>query len=265
MVETCSASTTVANRSPSVHVSVSNWGQKLTGNKSTILMHETQQGGSPQATHGTITRLQIQQKNKERVNIFLNDEYAFSLDLMLALGLKKGQTLSAAEVTALQAQDEGKRAYAAAVNLLGYRARSQSEVEQRLQQRDFSAPAIAQTVDRLRSEGHLDDANFGQLWVESRQRSSPRGARALRYELRQKGLDPAVIDTVIDNTEIDETAAAWIAIEPKLDRWRALERFPFQQKVSGFLARRGFGHDAVRAVVDRAWQQVQAEQADEEL
>jgi len=216
----------------------------------------------PQA--GTITRLQIQQKNKERVNIFLNDEYAFSLDLMLALGLKKGQPLSAAEVTALQAQDEGKRAYAAAVNLLGYRARSQSEVEQRLQQRDFSPTAIAQTIERLQQEGHLDDANFGQLWVESRLRASPRGARALRYELRQKGLEPAVIDTVIENTAIDEAEAAWAAIAPKLARWRTLERLPFQQKVAGFLTRRGFGHDAVRAVVERAWQQVQVEAEDEE-
>ena len=219
---------------------------------------------TPKPKPGTITRLQIQQKNKERVNVFLNDEYAFSLDLMLALGLKKGQTLSAAEITALQADDEVKRAYAAAINLLGYRARSQAEVEQRLQQREFSAGAIAQTIERLQNEGHLDDASFGQLWIESRQRSSPRGTRALRYELRQKGIDPTVIDAVIDNTEIDETAAAWAAIAPKLDRWRGLERFPFQQKVGGFLARRGFGHDAVRAVVDRAWQQLRAEQTKEE-
>lgn len=219
---------------------------------------------TPKPQSGTITRLQIQQKNKERVNVFLNDEYAFSLDLMLAMGLKKGQTLSRAEIVALQAADEVKRAYGAAINLLGYRARSQAEVEQRLKQREFSAGAIAQTVERLQTEGHLDDASFGQLWIESRQRASPRGTRALRYELRQKGIDPTVIDAVIDNTEIDETAAAWAAIAPKLDRWRGLERFSFQQKAGSFLARRGFGHDAVRAAVDRAWQQLQDSQEEEE-
>ena len=49
-------------------------------------------------THKTITRLQIQQKNKERVNIFLDEEYAFSLELMLAAGLRKGQQLTEAEI-----------------------------------------------------------------------------------------------------------------------------------------------------------------------
>ena len=98
-------------------------------------MSEKQIDERPIPTSGTITRLQIQKKNKERVNVFLNDEYAFSLALSLAMGLKKGQVLSPAEVTALLANDEMKRAYAAALNLLGYRARSVTEIEQRLKQR----------------------------------------------------------------------------------------------------------------------------------
>jgi regulatory protein len=214
---------------------------------------------TPKPQSGTITRLQIQKKNKERVNIFLNDEYAFSLALSLAMGLKKGQALSPADVTALQADDEVKRAYAAALNLLGYRARSVSEVQQRLQQRDFSERATAATVERLLREGYLNDSGFGQAWIESRQRSSPRSARALRYELRRKGVETEIIEEVFQQVEIDEEGAAWTAIEPKLDRWRALDNFQFRQKVGGFLARRGFGHDVVRPVIERAWKQLHTE------
>ena len=43
---------------------------------------------------------------------------------------------------------------------------------------------------------------------------------------------------------------------PKLERWRTLDQFQFRQKVSSFLARRGFGHDVVRLVVERAWQEL---------
>lgn len=200
-----------------------------------------------------ITRLQLQQKNKERVNVFLNEEYAFSLDLMLAAGLKKGQSLTATEMAALQAEDEGKRAYAAALNFLGQRARSQTEVEQRLQQRDFSAPAIAQTLERLQREGYLNDATFGQQWVANRQRFRPRSERALRYELRRKGMDTTLVDEVIEEAAIDEDAAAWTALEPKLPRWQGLDRGQFIQKAGGFLARRGFGHAVARRVIDRAW------------
>ena len=203
-----------------------------------------------------ITRLQLQQKNKERVNVFLNEEYAFSLELMLAAGLKKGQPLTEAEIAALQTEDEGKRAYTAALNFLGERARSRKEVEQRLHQREFSPAAIQPTLERLQREGYLNDANFGQQWVENRQRFRPRSERALRYELRRKGMDTTLIDEVLEEAEIDEDGAAWAAIEPKMARWAKLERGQFIQKAGGFLARRGFGHGVARRVIERAWAQV---------
>lgn len=203
----------------------------------------------------TITRLQLQQNNKERVNIFLDGEYAFALELMLAAELRKGQTLTDTEIAALQADDEKKRAYAASLGFLGQRARSQREVEQRLKQREFSPTAIDQTVARLQQEGYLDDATFGQQWVTNRQRFRPRSERALRYELRRKGVETQLIDEVLQEAEIDEDAAAWTALQPKLARWQSLERPQFIQKAGGFLARRGFGHEVARRVLERAWTQ----------
>lgn len=210
-----------------------------------------------------ITRLQLQQKNKERVNVFINEEYAFSLELMLAAGLKKGQVLTEAEIAALQAEDEGKRTYTAALSFLGERARSRKEVEQRLQQREFSPESIQQTLERLQREGYLNDASFGQQWVANRQHFRPRSERALRYELRRKGMDATVIDEVLEQAEIDEDAAAWAAIETKVARWAGLERGQFSQKAGGFLARRGFGHGVARRVIERAWVQVNEQENDE--
>lgn len=203
----------------------------------------------------TITRLQLQQNNKERVNIFLDGEYAFALELMLAAGLHKGQSLTDVEIAALQAEDEQKRAYAAALSFLGQRARSHLEVEQRLKQREFSPTAIEQTVARLQQEGYLDDVTFGQQWVANRQRFRPRSERALRYELRRKGVEAPLIDEVLQEAAIDEDAAAWTALQPKLTRWQTLERPQFIQKAGGFLARRGFGHAVARRVLERAWAQ----------
>jgi len=211
-----------------------------------------------------ITRLQIQQKNKERVNVFLNEEYAFSLELMLATGLRKGQTLTDADIAALQATDEGKRAYAAALNFLGQRARSQAEVVQRLHQREFSETAIEQTMARLQQDGYLNDVSFGQQWVANRQLFRPRSERALRYELRRKGMDTTHINEVLEEAQIDEDAAAWIALEPKITRWAELERVQFMQKAGGFLARRGFGHSVARRALDRAWAQINHEPDDPE-
>lgn len=207
----------------------------------------------------TITRLEFQKRNKSRVNLFLDDEFAFALDMMIAATLKKGQQLSTAEIEALQQQDEEQHAFNDAVNLLGYRPRSQGEMEQHLQRKGFSANAIQVAIERLLREKYLDDAAFGQFWVESRERFRPRSAHALRYELRQKGVERAVIDEVVST--IDEESAAWTAIENRLSRWQGLERQAFVHKVSSFLARRGFGYALVRQTVDRAWQTIHADPA----
>jgi regulatory protein len=59
----------------------------------------------------------------------------------------------------------------------------------------------------------LDDQAFASLWVESRDRARPRGERALRQELRQKGIDSETIartleerDRGADEGEGDEAA-----------------------------------------------------------
>ena len=53
----------------------------------------------------TITALEVQKHDKERVSVFLEGEYAFSLTLIEAARLHKGQTLSDEEIAALQASD----------------------------------------------------------------------------------------------------------------------------------------------------------------
>jgi regulatory protein len=205
----------------------------------------------------TITALQIQKRNKERVNVFLDGEFAFAVNIMRAAELRKGQELTASEVEALQVEDERQTAYQKALRFLGHRPRSQREVEQRLAAKAYTPDQIAYVVQRLREEGYLDDVAFAQYWRENRDQFRPRSARALRYELRQKGVDKQVIDETL--ADADDEAAAWAAIEPKLGRWQGLDEIAFGQKVLGFLARRGFGHDVARRIMKRAWSELGGE------
>ena len=199
---------------------------------------------------GTITALTLQKRDKERVNVFLDGTYAFSLSLNAALGLKRGQHLSPADIERLQGEDEAQQAYLYALRLLAYRPRSRVEMEQRLRQKGYAAAAIAAALERLRAKNHLDDEAFARYWLDQRERFRPRGARALGYELRQKGVDRETIDHVL--TDVDEATLAWQAVASKLDRWRGLEPVALRKKIMGFLHRRGFAYDTARRVCQRA-------------
>ena len=197
----------------------------------------------------TITIIEVQKRNKERANIYLDGEYAFSLTLIEAAKLRKGQTLSEAEIGALQAADQTTRAIDQAVRFLAYRPRSIAEVRQNLTQKKFPEPAIESAIARLEELGYLDNMAFARYWLENRQTFKPRGPMALRYELRQKGVADAIIDIVLDDVDIYD--AAYRAAQDKARRLRRLDRHAFRHKLGGFLQRRGFAYGLSKEVIQQ--------------
>jgi regulatory protein len=117
---------------------------------------------------GTITALEIQKRNKERVNVYLDGEYAFSLALIEAAKLRKGQPLTDAEIDALRGEDDVTRAVDYAANFLSYRPRSVAEVRRNLEKKDLSEVVIEQAIDRLQQLGYVDDVAFARYWLENR-------------------------------------------------------------------------------------------------
>ncbi len=89
------------------------------------------------------------------------------------------------------AVDDPAEVLAAAARYLEARSRSTEEVRRRLREAGYRADLVEDAVERLVALGYLDDGAFARAWVESRDRARPRGARALRDELRRMGIAPA--------------------------------------------------------------------------
>jgi regulatory protein len=196
----------------------------------------------------TITALEVQKRNKDRVSVYLDGEFAFGLPIEEAARLTKGQTLTDEEISALRAVDAVARAFDRAVNLLARRPYSTAEIRRNLESKEIAPAVIDEALAKLAHLGYVDDRTFAHYWVENRERFRPRGPRALRYELRQKGVAQAIIEDVL--AELDPQASAYQAAQEKVRRLRGLDRDEFRQKLSGFLTRRGFGYDIVREVID---------------
>jgi regulatory protein len=110
--------------------------------------------------------------------------------------------------------------------------------------------------------GMLDDDAFARAWVESRDRSRPRGERAMRQELAMKGIDRQIVDVVLgeraEASAVEDadglvTTGDHVAAERLLERHRrALVREPDprkrRQRAYGLLARNGFDPETCRTV-----------------
>ena len=77
----------------------------------------------------------------------------------------------------------------AAARFLEARSRSVHEVRRRLGGAGYQTELVEGAISRMTELGMLDDEAFARTWVESRDRARPRGERAIREELRLKGID----------------------------------------------------------------------------
>ncbi len=209
---------------------------------------------------GTITALEVQQHNKERVNVYLDGAFAFGLAVLEAARLRKGQYLTDSEIAALKAQDVVEQAYERAVRFLAQRPRSTSEIRRHLADKGVDKAAIEEAIARLEAQGYLDDRAFARYWLANRQQFRPRGTRALRFELREKGVPASVIDEVL--ADFDSGDAAYQAALDKARRFRGLDRRTFREKLGSYLTRRGFDYDTVRDVIDRLIREYEDEGSD---
>lgn len=202
---------------------------------------------------GRITALREQKRNKDRVNVYLDGEYAFSLGARLAAELQEGSFLSAEQLHDLQRRDSFANAYKKALDYLAYRPRSRRELSDYLRGKRVPAEIIEEVLEGLAREGVVDDLIFAQYWVENRERFRPRSRAMLRYELRRKELDAGVISEAL--AAVDEEESARRAAHQRASRYIRLDEKSFRQKMSQFLRRRGFAYHLIREVVDSLLQQ----------
>lgn len=214
-------------------------------------------------TSGRITALTPQRKRgtrSERVNVFLDGEFAFGIDAEAAerAGLAVGIQLTPDDVRRLRDQDEAARFYDDALRFLSFRPRSAAELERYLKGRGADDVVVAAVTGRLRRIGLVDDEAFARYWIENRAAFSPRGARALQAELRAKGVKQETIEGALEEGDEDEGSEEERAYQAGLKRLRSLGRLDeetFRRRMYGFLQRRGFDYDAVRDATERLWKE----------
>ncbi len=171
-------------------------------------------------------------------------------DIIVATrGLKRGVELTLEQVRELAGIADGEKATAAALNFVSYRPRSEREVRDRLRQKAYEPASIDYAIDKMRGWRYLDDTKFAEFWVESRAEHAPRGKRALQSELRAKGVERDVVERVLEETDIDEHAAALEIARKRLRSLSSYDEETQRRRLSAFLARRGFGWDVVKPVL----------------
>jgi len=212
-----------------------------------------------------ITAIKAQKRNRQRVNIYLDGEFAFGLSRFVAGWLETGRKLSDAEIKRLQEQDAYEVAFQKALQFISHRPRSVEETRRRLSIKGFSDEVVETTLEKLLEKEYLNDLDFSRQWIENRNEFRPRSDRLLAYELRLKGVADQKITQALEKFGGDQNELAYKAGIKKARKCRHETKFDFQKKVGGFLSRRGFHYGIVKPTVERLWKEFAAEESSKGL
>lgn len=218
---------------------------------------------------GKITAIAAQAHDTQRVNIFVDGEFAIGISLatLAAEQLFVGFQLDEAGWARLEAAAQAEKAMSAALRLLDVRPRAAAELRLRLRRKDYPPEVIDAAIARLVELGLVDDAAFSRYLIENRQTFRPRGRLAIRDELRRKGVEREVIDAAFDEQseepEVEQERALEVARKAVGRYAGAPDRITFQRRLGGYLQRRGFTFATIRPILDILWSEQRSTTSDE--
>jgi len=132
-----------------------------------------------------------------------------------------------------------------AYRFLSFRARSALEIRDYLLRKGYSASLVESALGRLEEYGYINDLEFARQFVASK---DDWGSERLKFELRRKGIDPAIIDKVMlskseERDRCVRVASEYLAKRGSKSDWAA------RRKLWAYLVRRGFSLDSVEAAM----------------
>ncbi|MFV0484741.1 MAG: RecX family transcriptional regulator [Candidatus Saccharimonadales bacterium] len=217
----------------------------------------------PDSDSFVVTKISEAVKDKNRVNVFIDEKFFCSLDIsqLADLGLKIGAKLSEEEREKLKRASDFGKLYVRALEYVMMRPRSTKEVRDYLKRKTydrrvrvknvktgeyqtkvkkgFDESLILPVMERLTTRGYIDDLRFSQAWVENRNTGKGISQRKLIIELRQKGIDQKMIEEVLNDTSRNDIEEIQKVIRKKRRRYD-------DEQMKVYLMRQGFNYDDIQ-------------------
>jgi regulatory protein len=193
------------------------------------------------------------QKNNKRVNVYLDGKFGFGIDLenFVTLGLKVEQELTEEEIAEIVKKAEFQKTLDKLLRFAALRPRSEKEIKDYFRRKKVHESLHQELFNRLKRLELVDDAKFAQWWVEQRLEFKSKSKRDITQELRTKGIKKEIIEDVLAEVKIDEAKMAKDLLAKKAYKWRGLPRRLAGQKMSQYLAGKGFSWEIIEKLLPK--------------
>ena len=191
-----------------------------------------------------ITAIKQQVKNPERVSIFVDGKYEFSLSLdeLVKYKLKNNDELDKADLKKFKKISADGKLRARALEWLLNRPHSEREFRDYLYRKKTEPEQIDSLVNDFTEKGYLDNVKFA-LWFTELQARRGKSDRVIKAELFKKGIGRELADETMPESAGDESQR----LKAMIDKKRRLSRYKNDpQKLAKYLTAQGFSWQDVK-------------------
>ncbi|MCP3739652.1 recombination regulator RecX [Rossellomorea sp. BNER] len=203
----------------------------------------------------TVTKITKQVKNDERYNIFIDNQYAFSVDeeVLARYGLLKGKEIDDLLLAEIQYEDDIRKGFQSAIHYLSFRMRTEKEVREYLIKKEVEETLVQEVIHKLHQYGYLNDEDFAQSFLNTYIRTSDKGPDWIKTELMNKGVHQDIIEKVLKSYPEDLQLERAIDLTEKLvKKYKKESSIQAKQKVEISLIRKGYRTSIIRIAWDEA-------------
>jgi regulatory protein len=195
----------------------------------------------------TITSLEVQKKNKDRVNVFVDGEFFCGLLMEDAVKqhLTVGAEYSESELGAILSMGEENTLYTKVLTYVLNSPKTERQTRTYLYGKTESPETIANIIARLKEYGYINDADYAARFAEVKQ--TKLGVKSIHNKLLQKGINRETVERI--TAEVDDQTELCTTTAEKYMRNKPND-MKTNNKLYRYLISKGFEYDTVGSVME---------------
>lgn len=184
---------------------------------------------------------------------FTRDSIELGLDVIMKYSITKDKEIDDELIDEALYEQIYKDAKLAAFNFVSFKPRSEGEVRQRLERKEYSSDSIDKAIEFLYEFNYLNDEEYAKMFVKNFIKKTPSGEFKLKQELLKRGISEDFINKSIAEYYPSNKALEMAEEAAKKHLKKVSHKPKVKQKklISDFLARRGFDWDIVNKCIDK--------------
>lgn len=195
-----------------------------------------------------ITKIELQKHDKNRVNIFIDGQYAFplSVETTMKYSLKKGMEIDEGKQKELILESDCRVALDKAVSYLSKSLKTKKQIIDYVKNYGYNDIIIEYVVEKLEEYGYINDISYTQRYISTY--LGQIGKKKIEYELLKRGIEKEVVQKALTEIETPQEEVEKVLRKKLGDRELTSKD---KEKVMRYMIGKGFSYEEIKRAIQK--------------